>query len=324
MALLWNVFRHYRAMLRPVHMLGRDPQACHTWVNAPDVSKLHVQIHWHDGRWELCDRSRNGTWINGRRIAPDQWMPLTLHDQIHISSDPIGHWSVTDLAPPCTSLLPDDLAQAPIALHLHGNPLPDTQVSQATVYVQNGQWVLEQSTGTEALQDGRRIRVADQAWEFVLCTLLSTTLDLEQLPCISPTIPDLHFHISQNEEHVTLNLQLGSQRIGLGERIHHYALVTLVRQRLQDMQRGIDHHSQGWLPLETLAGMLGIDTAYVNIQIFRARQQIAEALAETFAVHLSGLPPLVERRRGEVRFGTYACTIQKGSQEEGRLLPAVL
>ncbi|MEN9986281.1 MAG: hypothetical protein RI925_1783, partial [Pseudomonadota bacterium] len=102
------------------------------------------------------------------------------------------------------------------------------------------------------------------------------------------------------------------QVISLGERIHHYTLATLARQRLRDARQGVEESSQGWIPLDNLARMLGVDPPYINIQIFRARQQITRALP------MSRQPAsLFERRRGEVRFGGYPFRILKGLTEEG-------
>jgi len=125
--------------------------------------------------------------------------------------------------------------------------------------------------------------------------------------------PDLvlHFELSQNEEHARLRLEMGRQHIDLGERIHHYSLATLARLRMHDAQRGLDLHSQGWVATEDLARMLGVDSPYLNIQIFRARQQFSNALAP----HSTRLP--VERRRGEVRLSQCRFTVRRGALLEG-------
>ena len=63
--------------------------------------------------------------------------------------------------------------------------------------------------------------------------------------------------------------------VDLGERAHHYSLVTLARARSADMQAGYDAATQGWIELDRLARMLGIDTSHLNVQIHRARSQFA-------------------------------------------------
>jgi hypothetical protein len=108
-------------------------------------------------------------------------------------------------------------------------------------------------------------------------------------------------------------VELGDWQLDLGERIHHYLLTTLARLRLRDAQRGLDPHSQAGSPTEDLARMLAVDPPYVNIQIFRAREQFASAVAP----HIEA-PLLVERRRGEVRLAPRRFMVMRGSQVEGR------
>jgi hypothetical protein len=131
------------------------------------------------------------------------------------------------------------------------------------------------------------------------------------------TLPLLHFQVSLNEEHICLQVQTASgRRIDMGERAHHYCLVTLARQRLHDAGRGLDPSSQGWLAVDELARMLGLDPAHLNIQIYRARQHLARALAPSDDAAM-----LLERRRGEVRFGALPFRIVRGSCVEGDFAP---
>ncbi|MBB5606452.1 MULTISPECIES: hypothetical protein [unclassified Janthinobacterium] len=130
------------------------------------------------------------------------------------------------------------------------------------------------------------------------------------------SLQQLRLQVSLNEEHVYLNISLsGEQELDLGERSHHYCLLTLARQRLSDARRGIDVSGQGWLNRKELAHMLGLDPSHLNIQIHRLRQQIAEALPSGMQ-----LDEVVERRRGELRFGALPFCIVRGSSIEGEYL----
>lgn len=154
---------------------------------------------------------------------------------------------------------------------------------------------------------------SQSTWDVVLCPDLtsSKSSQRDEHACDEADIV-LVFELSQNEEHAHLRVQLGDECVDLGERIHHYALATLARLRLHDAQRGLNDHSQGWVAMEDLARMLGTDPSYINIQIFRARQQFASALRS----HVEA-PQLVERRRGEVRLGDYTFTVRRGLALEG-------
>jgi len=134
----------------------------------------------------------------------------------------------------------------------------------------------------------------------------------------TPAVQQLRLQVSLNEEHVYLSITLsGARQLDLGERSHHYCLLTLARQRLSDARRGVDSSGQGWLEREQLSRMLGLDTAHLNIQLHRLRQQIARALPPG-----TRLDEVVERRRGELRLGTLPFCIVRGSSFEGEFHPA--
>lgn len=132
--------------------------------------------------------------------------------------------------------------------------------------------------------------------------------------------PSLQFHVSLNEEHVFLRIApADGGAIDLGERVHHYCLLTLARQRVHDARRGIDASSQGWLAVEAVAKMLGLERTHLNIQIHRARQHLAAALPQG-----PGLSAVLERRRGEVRFGALSFRIVRGANLESEYMPPAL
>ncbi|SFU29600.1 hypothetical protein [Pseudoduganella namucuonensis] len=132
--------------------------------------------------------------------------------------------------------------------------------------------------------------------------------------------PLLRFQVSLNEEHAYLRIALGARaELDLGERAHHYSLLTLARRRMDDARQGLDPSSQGWIQLDQLSRMLGLDPSHLNIQIHRARSQIARALPDG-----ATLPDVVERRRGELRLGSVPFQILRGSRLEGVCGPDVI
>jgi hypothetical protein len=134
---------------------------------------------------------------------------------------------------------------------------------------------------------------------------------------LADAVPLLHFDVSLNEEHIFLQVALGEgMQLDLGERVHHYAMVTLARHRLADARRGVDPSGQGWIEVDLLARMLGLEPTHLNIQFFRARQQMLRALPAGVPA-----PALLERRRGEVRIGALGFRIMRGSALEGDYLP---
>jgi hypothetical protein len=314
MAIFRNKLDRRATVLRPMHAFGRRASVCQTVLRAPDVSQVHAMVRWNRQAWEIVDQSRNGTTLNGERLPSGRWTALPVGAEIRMGIGDESVWTVEDLAPPATCLFPSGASDAGAILELNPreNLLPDEQEPEANVYFQDGKWMLEHIDGIELLSDGVMVRTSSSTWEFVLCD----DLDLTSETPISTPMPvalsadvTLQFEVSQDEEHTSLNLMALGKSVPLGERIHHYTLVTLARLRQKDAQRGVAPQSQGWVGLDELSRMLGVEPSYVNIQIFRAKHQVLNALPP----HLAE-PPLVERRRGTVRLGNYPFQIRGGAQ----------
>jgi hypothetical protein len=313
MASLRNPHTGTRIMLRPLHAFGRNPSACRTVLRGADVSKIHALMRWHLQRWEIVDQSRNGTFVDGIRLPHESWRPLTAGSDIVFAADVEACWRVHDVAAPLNCLFPLAGDGEVLELRPEGMFLPSLANPEVHLHWNDEQWLLEDEHGICALSDGAVVQVSAQRWELVLCPELASTLTAPRAD-EAPAAPDLflHFEIASNEEHARLRLQLRDRAVDLGERIHHYLLATLARLRLQDAERGIEPHAQGWVATEALARMLGVDLPYVNIQIFRAREQFAQALAPAPAAPLP-----IERRRGEVRLAPCRFMVQRGAKIEG-------
>lgn len=310
MAIFRNKLDQRRTVLRPMHAFGRRPSACQTVLQAPDVSQIHALVRWNRVAWEIVDQSRNGTTLNGERLASGRWTVVPPGAEIQLGLGEESAWVAEDLAPPATCLFPGDGQGPLVALSLRENLLPDAQQPEVNVYFHEGQWVLEHIDGVDRLGDGAMVQTSGSTWEFVLCDDLESTAENPTASVSPPPVGvALHFNVSQNEEHTSLSLVTDGKSVSLGERIHHYTLVTLARVRSQDAQRGLAPQSQGWIALDELSRMLGVEPSYVNIQIFRAKHQILNALP----THTADAP-LVERRRGDVRFGSYPFLIEGGAR----------
>ena len=106
------------------------------------------------------------------------------------------------------------------------------------------------------------------------------------------------FLASQNQEHVRLVLNVDGLTVDMGERAHHQTLLFLGRERREDERQNIIPSEAGWRDVELLGTMLGIDTPHINTHIFRALRQLSPVMIQ-LAIKLD----LVERRRGQLRFG---------------------
>lgn len=315
MAILSNRHLNQRIMLRPLHAFGRDPTASRTVIPCPEVSKIHALARWNVCRWEIQDQSRNGSMMNGMRLPHGQWLPLANSAELVLGACLAAQWQVMDLEPPTNCLLPQD-GGAVIALHPDGTLVPDRTSPQLHIHCHASDWIAEGADGDVVLIDGELLLCDQRSWEVVLCPDQTRTIHAPHagVPGIGIEVA-LRFDLSQDEEHAQLTIALETGEIDLGERTHHYLLATLARLRLQDAQRNLPTHSQGWIATTKLARMLGVDASHLNIQIFRARQQFAHAAPP----ELSSIA-LIERRRGELRLGNHGFTVLRGSVVEGTLV----
>jgi hypothetical protein len=305
-------------VLRAEHMFGRNPLRADTVLDDPEISLMHAVARWRAGGWMLFDHSRNGSFIDGRPLAHGEPARLAVGQQITLGRGTAPTWRVLDVAAPVDALVPPDARQPAIALAPH-NLLPSSEAPELCIYEAGpGQWILEQAGETRGLKDGDLVRFgAAGAHRFFAAASLDDTQVAEtgraaEAPC-------LVLRLSLDEEHARLEVRTGAVEADLGERSHHYCLATLARRRMADQQRGLEPGAQGWLGSAELARMLGMEMTHLNMQIFRAREQLMTALPG-----VAPIARLIERRRGELRIGEVPFEVYRGDRLEGRYRPGAL
>ncbi len=314
MALLLEQSSQLTFYLSSLHLFGRHPSRCDTVLDNADASLMHASIRWNGVFWELVDQSRYGTLIDGKLIAPHAKIELASGQTLRFAKGATQSFKVINLEEPCPMLLPVSHEGDAIALPAHHPPgtphfLPDEINPQATVHLAaNGQWLCEDSHGCRVLRDGDACHVAGQSWTFFNKLAVHNTTDVSLSFKLSA---DAHFDfvVSPNEEHVQLAITTSGRKFHLSERSHHYCLLLLARQRLQDARQGFDQFSQGWVGTDRFARMLGVSENHLSMLLHRVRQQLAKECL---------LAPLdcIEKRRGEVRFGPFRFQIQRGCELE--------
>ena len=307
-----------RVVLRAEHVFGRNALRADTALEDPGISLMHAVVRWRNGRWMLSDHSSNGTYVDGRQLVPGEPFALEVGAEVRLGRGPGVAWRVQDLAEPADVLVPADSRQPVIALAAH-NLLPSSEAPEVCVYrARPGLWMLEQNGETRALKDGDRLEVgASGSHRFLAAAPMDDTQVAEiaretEAPC-------LVMRLSLDEEHASLEVKDGAAKADLGERSHHYCLATLARRRMADQERGIEPGAQGWLGSAELSRMLGMETTHLNIQIFRAREQLMTALPG-----IAALSRLIERRRGELRIGELPFEIYRGDRLECRYRPGLV
>ena len=314
MATLKNSFSGESCLLRTHHLFGRDGARCDTVIGDPYVSRMHAHIRWMGGRWELHDHSSNGTLVSGTLVRDGERVVLQQGDLIHFSKASASYWHVDELNDPADMLWPLRDPARPILLDsVHVLP-GDAAAAVTIVRSADGDWLCDDTSTLRVLRDGDEVVSGDLAWRLVLAHSHATMV-LPESSGMPVSLQRIDFTVSRDEEHVRAVLHTRGGTADLGERAHHYCLVTLARICSADVQAGYDAASQGWVDLEVLARMLGTDVSHVNVQIHRARAQVAALLSPDMA-------QLVERRRGSVRFGTLGFRVFRGELLECQSTPA--
>jgi hypothetical protein len=138
----------------------------------------------------LIDESRNGSFINGERLAKDHPTPLHTGDAIGFGAPDAAPWRVLDLAAPADVLMPLSLGYSTITLSSFQN-LPSDEAPQACIYrTPGGQWIEETKDGVVLLSHGDTVYIGGHAWRLVcaddrLNTIMGTDL---AAPVVSPTL----------------------------------------------------------------------------------------------------------------------------------------
>ncbi len=300
--------------LQAHHTFGRRKTGVETILTSQDVSKIHASIRWEDEQWILLDHSRNGTWVNKNRVVQAERATLAVGDIIWFGGAEESAWNVLNLDSPKTMLV--SIQPKGIVIEFERLcALPDEQNPEISIYLnETGRWICENREGTRPLDDGDILQHGETLWKFVAADMNDGTLSQGGSEGGNDFSLKFHFLVSLDEEHVKLQILQGNQTLELGERVHHYLLLVLARQRLADAQRGVDSSNQGWIDFQEFCSMMGMDYSYLNIQIYRARKQILQTLPNS-----THLPKIVERRMGSLRFGCSNLQIKRGDQIEGQL-----
>lgn len=304
MATLKNQQSSQEITCRVNHTFGRDRETNLTYLISPSVSRNHATIAWDGEGWQIKDISLNGTYINSIRLPRGQYQPLNLGDKIQFGGLDETIWEVSNLASPITGLIP--MVQGLSFIPLFDIVILPVDGPEIMVYLsEQSQWISEVDGNGHLLAVGDIVGNAQQRWQFVEGRPSTATA----VSNLSPPPNDIkfRFNASQNEEHVSLSLVVDNKNIDMGERNHHYLLLLLARQRLEDSDKGIDPTEQGWIDKDMLIKMTGFIEQHINIQIYRFRKQVA-----SLSPHSTTLHQIIERRPGELRFAYKDIIIEGG------------
>ncbi|QMV13916.1 FHA domain-containing protein [Vibrio spartinae] len=319
MAYLSNIRLEHPIYLKAFHQIGRLSSAVDTTINLPDVSRIHAIIEFKK-HWYIRDLSKNGVRVNGERLETHCPYQLKRGDQIWFSSAQKEPFVIASLEPPKDILLPayhdnnESHHLEPIYLKRYHFLPDDTSPELVVIYDQeNQEWQCEHLTSSQCyvLKDGEQLEFSNKAWR-----LFKGAHSEEQETEYLDAQPDSNFryifNISQDEELTELTIKDSQRCIDCQTRSHHYLTALLARYKAEDLRQNIPEPSQGWRSVDQLTKDMGISETHINIQIHRARKQLAE-LQETMGVMV---PNIIERKRGRIRLAATNYQVIKGNQLE--------
>ncbi|MFK7931717.1 MAG: FHA domain-containing protein [Myxococcota bacterium] len=273
-------------------VVGRGP-LCDLRINDRRCSTQHAMIRWEGRHWLLHDLgSRNGTWVEGDRVEPQQRVALRPGWRVAFGNPP-DLYEVVDLSPAVPGASGPNGARR---FAEHGLlTLPD-ESSPSTFIEQDdeGGWWIHGPDGRTDCASDFNVMVGEERWRIVAPTTTSETTELK----VKQRLIDarLTFAVSPDQEHVVIDALCGGVRTRLEPRSHSYLLLLLAKRRLADRAEGHEHAEEGWLTLPDLASMLKVSENEVNVQVFRARRQFR-------AAEIEGAARVVERTAGRLRIG---------------------
>lgn len=284
-------------------LIGRSPR-CDLHLPEPVVSGEHAVITWTGSAWTLKDlASRNGTWVRGHKVDAGTECVLGAGDRVSFGTDGPG-WSLASSSGPCPAASERDgaIIEAPDGLLA----LPNAEQPELIVshHASEG-WVAERGAEAMAVHNGEEVHASGRSFVLELpprpdqASPIARTTEAGKDTGAFDMLA-LDFAVSRDEEYVELVAQVPEHSVTLKPRAHFYALLTLARLRLKDAEDpSLPASSHGWVHHEDLARMLALEPNVLNVQVFRARKQLAGAGFEDAA-------RLVERRPGarQLRLGT--------------------
>jgi hypothetical protein len=283
-------------VLTPRMLIGRHP-ASDLVLDDPRVSGRHAEIRWTLAGWEIKDLgSRNGTRVGDQFLDPGLWHRLRRGEAIAFGSSDLQA-TPSDLTPP----------SFPVALDAVRGELRQgdgqrLDLGDAAIVARGGGWEFVRGDRRYDVHDDMSITVDDRTWRIFLPAPEVATVDAVGQPVLGNLT--LRFEVSLDEEHVRIVARFGPHELDLGERVHHYLLLTLARQRLADREAGVPEAEEGWLVASDLHRMLATDRVKMNVEIFRARKQLEKA-------GILDAADIVERRAERIRLGLRSVEIDR-------------
>lgn len=271
-------------------VVGRS-STCGLTLTDSRTSGQHATIGYDARGWSVRDlASRNGTFVDGDRIAPGVRVALAAGAEVRFADD---GWRLLDDGPPVAAARCEAvrrLAEGGL-LALPGGDDPAVTVYRAAM----GRWLAEEGSGARVVSDGDVVEVGDRRWTLELPPPgmvggTRSTQGSEGGPQRLDLLTRLTLAVSRDEETVEMSMRFADGApVALPPRSFGYLLVVLTRARTADAEAGVEPAEQGWMYAEDVCREVGIEPGRLNVEVYRCRRLLAEMGVE-------GAAEIFERR----------------------------
>lgn len=255
-------------LLDAAHLVGRS-RAANTVLGSADVSGQHLAINWTGQDWRVRDlASRNGTWVDGRRLDGGEMVPLRPGMVVWVGGPTLAY-TVADLAPPSAYAVDGETV-------IEGEPdllaLPSVDDPLVLFQRDPGQgWLMSTGASAHGVHTGEIVEVGGRSWRVTLPDALTPTIDARTAPPMTEAL-GLRFRVSGDEEYVELTAVLGGVPRRLPARAHHEILLTLARSRIEDAE--LPEGDRGWVYTSELMKMVHLSSNQLYVGLHRARREL--------------------------------------------------
>jgi len=270
--LLTREVRHLEVEYR----IGRA-RGCSLRLLETFVSAQHATLSWTGACWLLRDlMSRNGTFVDGRRLPAGSCHPLLRGARIAFGTA-ASHWELIDASPP--AVLVTSLAAARQMVAYDGIlAIPSRTDPRAMLYRNSeGRWVVEKpNESITPIAPMQTFTLGDDSWRF------SSPPEPPEGAGDASVVTrmahvQLNFLVSSRDEPLQVQITYADRTIDLGVAECDRLLLALARRRLSDDARGVGPAASGWVDEEELASELAPRRFDLNAEICCVRQQFSRA-----------------------------------------------
>lgn len=248
------------------------------------VSQLHAALTWNPriDRWEVRDLgSANGTFVDGVRLAAAE--PAMLDRDTRLTFGGLT-FTVVDVSPPPARAVCRPTSETRVAtngvLLLPDDSAPDVALIEcARGWVQCAPETDPDAVPSDnpAVNSGDTIEAGGRRWVVRLPLVTGKTTQssgrLGDMVCV--------FEVTAGGEEFRMSLEERGRIVELPPRKHHELLWLLARARMRDREASVAIDERGWRTPSELIEQLALRNrdpyAYLNLLVFRARQQLTEA-----------------------------------------------